>query len=413
MSRLLEGILVIEAGVLMNGAHVGALLADLGASVIKVEHPPRGDYIRDIMGQLAPRESPAHVQLNKNKRSIALDLRSPDGREAFFRLLEMADVFVDGYKPGSADRLGIGYDAQVAVNADIIYCSYNAFGREGPYAAIPAHGRMMNAVAAATPVELGPDGIACPAPGDYLGGTASGGEATAAGAPHAAAHVAAALFQRTRTGAGALIDVAAVDGVIANAWIAAVYNLNMHRIVDTSTLSGQTDASGARTSAKYNFYQTRDKAFVAVALIEHHFWARFCDAVGRPELAGPAAPDVPVDYAHGDRDLGRKLTTIFAERDLAKWIDLAATQRIPIAPANRMQDLLTDPQVTTRNIIIDRPGPRGATFTYVGEAGRVAGQEDFDPTPAPTVGEHSDEILGELGYSPEAIADLRERRIVG
>ena len=266
MSDLLSGIRVLESAMLFNGDTVGAHLADLGADVIKVEGPPVGDYLRHFLGQIVPGYSPAHVQINRNKRSIAIDLRSDAGRDVFWKLLDTADVFVDGNAADACDKLGIGYAAQRARKPDIIYCQYSGYGATGPYSSIPTHGQMMDALAGALPRRMGEDGFLYPAehPGP-MSGMSSGGEGTAAGAIHAAFHVAAALVQRDRAGEGAHIDISGTEGVISQAWIAATYALNEHRIVDRSSLP----ATGG-TGAMYQFYECADGRNLLFCRSEEH-----------------------------------------------------------------------------------------------------------------------------------------------
>ena len=132
MSKLLEGVRVLESAVLFNGDSLGALLGDLGADVIKIESPGMGDYLRDFLGQITPHHSPAHIQVNKNKRSVTLDLRSDEGRALFFELLQTADVFIDGFAGNACAKLGIGYEQQKAAKPDIVYCQYSGYGSSGP-----------------------------------------------------------------------------------------------------------------------------------------------------------------------------------------------------------------------------------------------------------------------------------------
>ena len=313
MSDLLSGIRVLESAALYNGDTVGMLLGDLGADVIKIESPFRGDYLRDFLGQVTPHHSPAHLQVNKNKRSVTLDLRQDEGREIFWKLFETADVFVDGNAADACAKLGIGYEAQRARNPAIVYCQYTGFGSEGPYHSIPTHGQMMNVIVAATPTEMGDDGFLHEVPGPgLLGNMRSGGEGTAAGAIHAAFHVAAALVQRERTGAGCFIDVAGHDGVVVNGWIAATYLLNAHRITDPVGMPARAD--GQSTGAKYQFYETRDGSVVLFCAIEPKFWVNFCRAVGREDLVGDVGSPVPVDFAADETDLRRELQAIFHTR---------------------------------------------------------------------------------------------------
>ena len=396
MSRLLDGVRVVEAAVLFNGDSLGMLLADLGADVIKVEAPGRGDYLRDFLGQIVPHHSPAHMQVNKNKRSVVLDLRDAAGRATFFELLSTADVFVDGFAGDACDKLGIGYADQQRVKPDIIYCQHSGFGSTGPYAGIPTHGRMMNALAGGTPQQAGSDGFAEPDESPRLmGGIESGGEGTAAGAVHAAFHVAAALFARERTGRGCFLDASAADAVLASAWIAATYALNEHRITDRRSLP-PADAEG-QSSAKYEFYRTADDRFVLFCCIEPKFWNRFCRVVGREDLVDAGGSQSgPVDFATGEDELRRQLRDILATRTQAEWVRLAAAEDLPIGPAHRAADLSADPHLSARQILVPGHHPVAGDFTYIGEPVIVSGQPYEHPRGAPLLGEHTQEILDEL-----------------
>jgi crotonobetainyl-CoA:carnitine CoA-transferase CaiB-like acyl-CoA transferase len=416
VSNLLEGIRVIESAQLFNGDTLGMHLGDLGADVIKVESPFLGDYLRDFLGQLAPHNSPAHVQVNKNKRSVTLDLRQEAGRELFWRLLDTADVFIDGNASDAADKLGIGYEAQRAHKPDIIYCQYTGFGSDGPYSRIPTHGQMMNALAAATPMVMGDDGFARPMthmPG-LIGNMTMGGDGTAAGAIHAAFHVAAALVQRARTGEGCFIDVAGHDGVISQAWISATYFLNRQRLGggSSSMPAGRSMDGGA--SAKYQWYETRDQKFVLFCCIEPKFWRNFCTAVDRPDLLDQHDTSGAVDFGVGQGDLRRDLQDIFHQRDLADWIQLASDSDIAMGPAyTTIEEAASDPHLRTRNIIVESEHPVAGPFTYIGEAAKVSGQGYEVRHPAPALGEHTVEVLcDELGVTADELATLRDAKVV-
>ena len=192
VSRLLSGVRVIEFGILFNGDMVGMLLADMGAEIIKVESPVVGDYLREMHGHVAPSFSPTHLQANKNKRSVTLDLNAPDGQEAFWRLLETSDVFLDGLSGQACERMGLGYAAQRARNPRIIYCQHSGFGASGPYAAIPTHGVMLRALAGGMPHAMGDDGRMHPTLSpDLMGGATQMGEVVIVGAMVSAMNIAA------------------------------------------------------------------------------------------------------------------------------------------------------------------------------------------------------------------------------
>jgi len=413
---LLSGIRVLESAQLFNGDTLGALLGDLGADVIKIESPFRGDYLRDMLGQVAPHYSPAHLQINKNKRSVALDLRRDEGREVFWRLLATADVFIDGNAADAMTKLGVGYEQQKARRAEIVYCQYTGYGATGPYATIPTHGQMMNAAAGGTPVEMGEDGFVRPYRGAQpFNGIASGGEGTAAGAAYAAMHVAAALVQRQRTGQGCYIDVAASEAVVSSAWIAATYILNDDRIADRRSLPTPISPDGT-TSAKYQFYRTADDRFVLFCCIEPAFWKNFCRLAGREDLIGEDGSG-PVDFAVSadpEQTLRREIQKIIETRTQQEWTRLAAEHDLAIGPAVQQEDLRSDPQLTARGAFVDAEHPVAGPFTHVTLPALVDGRRSTEIRHhAPALGEQTREILDELGLSAAEISALRESGVIG
>lgn len=413
---LLSGIRVLESAQLFNGDTLGSLLADLGADVIKIESPFRGDYLRDFLGQVTPHNSPAHLQINKNKRSVALDLRTEQGHELFWLLLATADVFVDGNSADALTKLGVGHSAQRGRKADIIYCQYTGYGASGPYATIPTHGQMMNAAAGATPLEVDDAGFVRPHRGPQpFNGIASGGEGTAAGATFAALHVAAALVQRQHSGEGCYIDVAASEAVISSAWIAATYQLNDDRIADRRSLPDPVDSNGT-ASAKYQFYRTSDGRFVLFCCIEPKFWENFCRLSGREDLIGQSDTD-PVDFAvAGDPDqaLRREIQKIIGERTQTEWVALAAAHDLAIGPALQQDELRGDPQLSARGAFADAVHPVAGPFTHVTLPALVDGRRSTEIRyHAPALGEQTVEILTEIGQDPASIAALRDAGVIG
>jgi crotonobetainyl-CoA:carnitine CoA-transferase CaiB-like acyl-CoA transferase len=411
---LLSGVRVVESASLLNGDTLGMLLGDLGADVIKVESPGRGDYLRDFMGQITVHNSPAHLQVNRNKRSVALDLRADAGRAAFWRLLDSADVFIDGNAAGAVDRLGIGYAAQRQHNPGIIYASVTGFGLLGPYQSIPTHGMLMTALAGANPVSRGSDGLMHPVPPSGLGGTERGGEAVTAAAVHAALQVAAALYARQVSGRGRHIDVAGSDAVIAQAMLSVIYALNDSRLTDRSSLPSID--GGVWTGAKYQFYETKDDKVVILAAIEDKFWRNFCTAIDRPDLAGEKDHHVSggVDFGADETALREQLNEIFATRSCSEWVELAVQHRFPLGPApSTLTEMAEDPHIRSRAILVDGEHPDAGPFTYVGSPAVLDGNAFRVRRPAPGLGEHTTEVLTEIGYSGSELDALRAGHVIG
>ena len=400
MIRLLDGVRVLECAVLFNGDQTGRILADLGADVIKVESPGVGDYLRDFLGQITPHHSPAHLYVNRNKRSMTLNLRQPEGRELFFDLLKTADIFVDGFAGSACTKLGIGYAEQVEVKPDIIYAQCTGFGASGPYAEIPTHGQMMGALGGGITLARSDDGLLRQVDGM--------GDGTVVAATNTALTAIAALWQRARTGQGAYIDGAGSDAVLSTMWYFATYAWNDHRLTDRRGMSSGNEAP----NAKYHYYETSDGKALLFCAIEHKFWNNFCRAVGRDDLIDSTDVDAPIDFGGGFAHLAHDLQEIFRTRTLAEWMQMALDHDIAMGPANRAEDLLTDPQLVARGVIHESVHPDAGPFTSVGWPAPIAGQSFEISKPAPTLGADTDSILTSLGLDDDHIARLRAKNIV-
>ncbi|MGH7805697.1 MAG: CaiB/BaiF CoA transferase family protein, partial [Candidatus Binatia bacterium] len=397
--ELLKGIRIVECAVLFNGDQTGRLFGDMGADVIKVESPGVGDYLRDFLGQIVPHVSPAHVQVNRNKRSVTLNLRAEEGRRIFFELIKTADIFVDGFAGDACARMGIGYEAQKRVKPDIIYCQCSGYGASGPYAEIPTHGQMMGALAGGMPVRKNADGF-FEADGSGLG------DGTMIGASYTALAGVAALAYRVRTGKGVVIDGAGSDGFLATSWFFPLYEWNADRITD------QRGMPGRASSAKYQTYETKDGKFILFCGIEHKFWDNFCRAAGREDLLEKKDTTAPADFAAAETELRRELQKTFHQKTLAEWVAIARDHDIAMGPAHTFGDLLTDPHLRSREIIHEGEHPKAGPFTYVGWPAPIGGQRFEVGRAAPELGEHTDEVLAELGYSDAAITAWRKAGVV-
>jgi crotonobetainyl-CoA:carnitine CoA-transferase CaiB-like acyl-CoA transferase len=412
--ELLKGIRVMEAAVLVAGDTAGCLMGDLGADVIKVEQPGVGDYIRDLGGNIGPpRHSPYHLLLNRNKRSISLNLRSDEGRAIFFELLADTDIFIDGFASDACPKLGIGYEDQIKVKPDIIYLQVSGFGANGAYAEIPTHGVLMNAAAGSIRLEVGADGFVkeLPPPAHLVHPGQPNGMLN--GSLFGALTALAALDRRHRTGTGAYIDSSCSDAVVAAQGMDATGEWNLAR---TTPDPNPPISPGLATveRPKYAYYQTKDGAFLMFAGIEHKFWKNFCDGIGREDLWELRDAKAPCDFRvpPGGEGLADELRRIFLSRTRAEWIDFAALHDVPIGPANQRDELLDDPNLRSRDFISKSEHPHAGPFVSFGWPCLVSGDRFEVRHGAPRVGEQTEAILASLGKSESDIERLKANAVV-
>jgi formyl-CoA transferase len=404
VTGLLDGVRVVETGVLMTVDNLGRLLGDEGAEVVKVETPQLGDYLRDIMIRFAPGWSAFHLMLNRNKRSVTVDARTTDGRGIMERLIERADVFITGNVGTTNEKLGLDYESVRRIRPDIVYCQATGYGATGPYAEIPTHGQMMDDLGGSAPaLQLDAHGLVEHVPGAPEPERRSG---VVVGPMYAAFGVAAALARRGRTGEGAYLDVSCADAVLACKWIDALPTLNPE-LVDASG----PGPSGPAASAKYQHYATADGKFILFCGIEPKFWDHLCRAVGRDDLLDVHRRDLVVDFGAGDDALRAELQSIFAGRSLAEWMEIAIEHDIAMGPALRFDEIDTDPHLRARGMVVTETHPVLGEFETLGNPVVVPGAE-FELRSAPTLGQHTDAVLAELGYDDEQCARLRADGVV-
>jgi len=407
-ARPLEGIRVIESS-LLEPASLGALLADLGADVIKVEPPGEGDYVRRMAWPIIDGISILHWHCNRGKRSLGLDLRRPEAVELYLDLVRGADVVIEGMRPGALARRGLTWEAMRAVNPKLVFVTLSGFGLTGAYRDLPSHGIAFDTWAAVAPVEVDEDGFT------YLGDHVSIGTKTAP--VWAAFGVTAALLRVQRTGEGARIDVAQSDAAAAVNWLRIEGYRAYERPADEVTGNASDDfvrrepgVAGMRDGVRYQVYATTDGHVLFMAS-EREFWENFCRGVRRPELFERHPGARYADHAVGDLELRAELRDLFATRSTAEWVAFGVEANTAIAPVHDPRTIADDPQFADRFGWLPAADhgtdllPNPVHFTDEGLA---------PPRKAPTPGQHTDEILHDvLGLDATRVAALRAAGTVG
>ena len=383
----LSGLKVLDLSRLLPGPFATLVLADLGADVVKVEEPA-GDPLRETPPFTAA-GSAAFLALNRNKRSIVLDLRAPAGADALRRLARGADVLVESFRPGVLDRLGCGPARLLAENPRLVVCSVTGYGQDGPYAALAGHDLDYCAISGALAVNGPPE-----QPLPYGVQVAD----VAGGAWPAVAAILAALVRRGATGQGGRADVSMTEGALAT----LAMPLAMAAARGTPLARGAELLSGG--AACYRTYRTSDGRFVALAALEPRFFARFCEAAGRADL-------LPRQWEDG-RGVHADLETLFATRTRDAWAALGREADCCLAPVLEADEPREDPQLRARSAFVEVPDGAGGWVPGVACPVRLDGAE-APLRPAPRLGADGDDVLREAGFTHGEIAALRATGALG
>lgn len=397
MARAFEGIRVIDFSQVLAGPFAAGQLALLGADVIKIEQPGQGDQMRTMMAneaQAALKLSPAFLGVNSNKRAITIDLKHPKAKDILHRLFQDADVVIQNFKAGVLDRLGYSYDAVRAIKPDIIYCSISGYGQQGPMAGKGAYDGAIQAASGMMSLtgtkDTGPLRVG------YMPVDISTG-ITAAYA------IASALFRRSTTGEGQHLDVSMLDAamtmlnpVISNYLIGGIVPERLGNASPTHQGSADT-------------WATKD-GFVQMTVITDSMTVKMCRALGRPDLIDD--PRFSSDQARVDHSdaVYAEIGAIFATEPTAVWMERLGEAGVPVAPVHSVPELMNFSQLDHRGVLMTMPAPPGmqGEITVPGAGFHASNGNPSGNTAAPLLGQHTDEVLGELGYDAGTIASLRQ-----
>jgi crotonobetainyl-CoA:carnitine CoA-transferase CaiB-like acyl-CoA transferase len=386
MHQALAGIRVLDLSRMLPGPFASMMLGDLGAEVIKVEEPLIGDPTRRSLPAIG-KQSAAFLQVNRNKKSIALDLKQAEARAIFLRLAETSDVVLEQFRPGVVDRLGIGYQVVKQINPRIIYCSLTGFGQSGPHRDRSGHD--MNYLALA-----GVLGLTC----DERGKPVIPGVQVAdlAGGLVAACAILAALMARQQTGVGQYTDVSMFDVMLALLAVPAAHHF-----------AGKTIAPGGKYALNgaypfYNVYETSDGKYMTLGALEPKFWANFCKTVGREELTARQFDD-------GERreQLFAEVSAIFKARTQSQWIELMGDADCCCEPVLSMTEAFAHAQTVAREMVSHVTTSAGEQIAQLGPPYKLSDTPAQMRAGAPALGEHTDELLEALGIGEAERESLR------
>ena len=391
MPGALDGVRVLDLTRLLPGGFCTLLLADMGADVLKVEDTGTGDYIRWMPpyygGEEQQREGTASayfLALNRNKRSLRLNLKDERGRDVLLRLVEDYDVVVESFRPGVMDRLGVGYEALRARNRRVIYCPISGYGQDGPLTARSGHDTnylALNGLLGLTGRRGGPPIQSAGQIAD-LGG----------GGLMAAVGILAALHERERSGEGQVVDISMTDGALS--WLAMV----AARYFAEQRVPRRGEPELAGGIACYFPYETKDEKWVSLGALEPKFWQNWCNGAGRPDL-------IEKQFEHPDSEAGAEIAAVFRERTRDEWTAFAGEHDCCLEPILDLDEVLGSELVQARGMVVELDQPGIGPVKQVGAPIKLSRTPPDTTGAAPALGADTDEVLREIGIDPQPLRD--------
>lgn len=388
----LSGLKILDLTRLLPGGYATLLMADLGADVIKIEEPGKGDYIRwtpPIVGTM----SSGHIALNRNKRSVTLNLKHERGRAVLERLVEGADVLIESFRPGVMERLGVGYGSLSEINERLIYCAISGYGQTGPRSQAAGHDANYISYAGVLSV-IGPEEGPPVLPGVQVGDLAGGGMAAVIG-------VLAAAHRRHQTGLGDFVDISMMDGAMS--WL----TIHAGDFVATGEDPQRERMHLSGRFPCYRIYPAAD-GYLTVGALEAPFWKALCEAIDRPDLLDDA-------FAMGTRrdEVIRSLDDLFATKTRAAWMEVLGDADCCVAPVKDFSEAFTDEQVLAREMVFDAEIEGVGAWKHIGNPVKMTGAAGrVDRSPPPGMGEHTAEVLADAGIDAGELAELRAEGVV-
>ena len=390
MTGPLTGTTVLDLTRVLSGPYCTMMLADLGARVIKVEHPGKGDDTRHWGPPFVATESAYFLSVNRNKESVSLDFKHPQGRDVLERLIARADVMVENFKPGTMDRAGFGWETLRARHPRLVYASISGYGQTGPRSNEPGYDAVIQAEGGLMSVTGAGDG-----PAYRLGVAIS----DIVAGMFASQGITAALFARERTGHGQRVDIGMLDTT------AALLTYQAGNYFATGQIPARL-GNRHPTIAPYETLRTADGEIV-VAVGNDSLWKRFCPAIDRPDLADDPRFRTNRDRLTNYEVMKPELDRALAARTRAEWTERFRAAGVPCGAVRDVGEVLADPQIAARDMVATLEHPTAGATRVIGTPIKLSDTPGSVRTPPPTLGQHTDAVLGELGYDQKMIASLK------
>ncbi len=395
MKKALDGIKVIDLSRALAGPYCTMMLADMGAEVIKVEMPGTGDDSRGWGPPFVEGESAYFMSINRNKKSITLDMKGDKAIEIIMKLIKQSDVLVENFRPGAMERLGLAYQQVKAVNPRLVYCSISGFGQNGPYRMLPGFDQVLQGMGGLMSItgEAGGPPVKVGVPiADITAGM------------FAAYGIAIALFAREQTGSGQMVDISLLDGQVA---------LLTYR-AGSYFASGEIPeriGSGHPVIVPYQAFKARD-VFINIAVGNDQLWGKFCKAVGLESIMNDPRFATNAQRVQNRDAVVKAVGDLIATKSGEEWLTILTDAGIPCGPIYTVDKIFSDPQVIHRQMVTELQHPKAGAIRVTGNPVKLSDTPGEINVPPPLLGQHTQEVLEGLGYSEKDIEELRQARLI-